>query len=194
MNIATQFTNFFTRPAPYKFTVYTNSYLSSDTLIQQQNETAFSFDSMIELEAKYESKIAYEPRENGQFSSDSIQNNPYTIMAVGAIQQNSNDNFNQIIDSLITYNNNTTILTVVQQKPMYRIYKNLKLALFNFRFTPNRTALYVNMTFQEIRMTTTQYGGLQQNNIRNPTNASVIDNGQQNYIIPPANNVASFGN
>lgn len=184
------------------FTVYTNEVLNNtgdDSQLSQY--AAINFDSVMDFEYTNQVNIAYEPLENSDFSSDSIQNTPYTFSCTGIcapladkkgytwadLQKKISD----VIDQIETYLQNTTILTILKNKPFFQIYENIKIIKWTYACNPERTVLFANMIFQQIRITETQYSSqapantfgnaplqtLQQGQIANPTNASQINNG-----------------
>lgn len=184
------------------FTIYTNEVLNNtgdDAQIAQY--AAITFDALMDFEYTNQVNIAYEPLENGDFSSDSLQNTPYSFSCTGVcapladkkgykwsdLQQKISDVINQIE----TYLQNTTILTILKNKPLFQIYDNIKIVKWTYSCNPERTVLFANLTFQQIRITETQYSSsapvntfgnaplqtLPQNQLANPTNASQINNG-----------------
>lgn len=177
------------------FTIYEQAYLTSEQdEIAQQQYSAITMTGFYEFGYSAEVNIAFEPLENSQFSSDSIQTTPFQIFCVGTLSQvikkkgyNAADILQDQADfetAMNKYLTNTTLLAIVPSAPLFRIYQNLKLLSFRYDFTADRTNLVVYMTFRQIRQTTTQYGGLTQNQVANPNNSSVVNNGNVNGLIP----------
>lgn len=148
---------------------------------------AITFDSLNSLGFTNKVNIAYEPLEAGGFSSDSIQGTPYSLMIVGIrapvasrVGYTNQDFIYEIRDTLKSideYMKNTTFLTILQERPVFDEYSDIKITSYNYDINPESNILKCYMTLQEIRLTETQYGALPQNKVSNPANASTIDNG-----------------
>lgn len=180
------------------FTIYENAYLTSpQDEIAQQQYAAISMTGFYEFGYSAEVDIAFEPLEDSQFSSDSIQTTPFQVFCIGTLSQLiKNRNYNaetvlqdqaQLEAAMNTYINNTTLLVIVPNAPLFRIYQNLKLLNFRYDFTPDRTNLVIYMTFRQIRQTTPQYGGLLESQVADPLDASAVNNGNVNTIDPTIN-------
>jgi hypothetical protein len=173
---------------PQPFTIYENAYLTSEQdEIAQQQYKAITFTGMLDFAYKNQVNIAYEPLENSNFSSDSLQTTPDDLFVTGVVAQeikNSSYTADDILQDqaqveaqLNTYLKNTTLLCITVHPPIFKIYPNLHLISIAFDLTPDKTNLVAYMTFRTIRMTSTQYGGLQQNQVKNPNNTSQVNNG-----------------
>lgn len=184
MNLAGNLFNFisgFNRTSS-KFALYTMESLNSASPVQ-----AIIFDGIMDLSYKNQINVAYEPLENSQFSSDSWQDTPYTLKITVVNKSTGTPNISNSITSLETYLHNTTILAILQIQPLYSPYLNLKLIDYGYGQNINQTIPFFAMTFQEIRTTTTKYGGLQQNQVSNPNNSSQVDTGLNAPQTPSGN-------
>lgn len=150
-------------------------------------EPAITFDSLSSLGYTNRINLAYEPLESGGFSSDSIQGSPFNLLVVGIRAPYAkrigytNDDFlseiQQTLNKIKEYMQNTTLLTILQSRPVFDEYPNIKITSYNYDITPDHNILKCYMTLQEVRLTQAQYGALPQNKVSNPANSSTIDNG-----------------
>jgi hypothetical protein len=152
-----------------------------------------TFDSLMTISYTNQVNIAYEPLEKGSFSSDSLQGTPFNLSVVGKVAPalsltirsnvDMRNQINKTIQALKTYLENTTILKIINARPLFDEFPSIKITSFNYNLTPDMTVLKCFMTFQEIRQTTTQDVKLPQSQVSEPTNSSVIDNGQQSAKV-----------
>lgn len=188
--------NIFGTPQNTVFNIYTNDV---SQLNPASTDIAIQFGSLYDFMYTNQVNVAYEPLENSQFSSDSVQDTPFTL-AITAIYApvatsitNANttmrSQINAVIEQMKTYLYGTTLLTILQTRPLFDIYQNLKLTMFNYELTNQNTVLYARMTFQEIRTTTAQYSGLQQNKVSDPQNTSQVPIGNVTPVTPNVTNL-----
>lgn len=184
----------------YNFFIYTNDAIVAAADTTSNNDAiAIAFNNLYELDFENKVDIAWEPLENGQFSTDSIHNNPFILKLTGIVcplaksASYSNEDYrnelNKTIIQLNTYLQNTTILTILNNRPLFDQYSDLKLKSYKYSVTPNHSNLIAHLEFQQVRMvTSTQYGSLQQNQVANPANTSQVNNGQQTPLTPANDN------
>lgn len=189
----------------YTFYIYTNEVLNNPTDdVNKLANIAIQFNTLHDLTYKNIVNIAYEPLENSQFASDSIQNNPYTLMLTGIVapisqgftytNEDYRNELNKTVEQLKTYLQNTTLLTILKEKPLFDQYSNLKMTSFTYDINPEYNNLVAYCTFQEIRIvTSSQYGSLSQDQVANPANASQVNDGIQNPQEPTSTGVADAG-
>ena len=173
----------------FNFKIYTNEYLKlkKPTEAEADDETVFKFTALGDFKFNNVSNIPYEPLEAGDFSSDSIQSTPFTI-SIQAIYTpvitSKKDNLeslrnktNKLIASLEEYSrNNTTLLTIMNEYPVLKIYKDLLLKQFDYELRDG-VGLFANLVFQEIRISTNNPDGLPEDDVENPENGASKDNG-----------------
>lgn len=173
----------------FNFKIYTNEYLKlkKPTEAEADDETVFKFTALGDFKFNNVSNIPYEPLEAGDFSSDSIQSTPFTI-SIQAIYTpvitSKKDNLeslrnktNKLIASLEEYSrNNTTLLTIMNEYPVLKIYKDLLLKQFDYELRDG-VGLFANLVFQEIRISTNNPDGLPEGDVENPENGASKDNG-----------------
>jgi len=173
----------------FNFKIYTNEYLKlkKPTEAEADDETVFKFTALGDFKFNNVSNIPYEPLEAGDFSSDSIQSTPFTI-SIQAIYTpfvtSKKDNLevlrnktNKVITSLQEYSrNNTTLLTIMNEYPVLKIYKDLLLKQFDYELRDG-VGLFANLVFQEIRISTNNPDGLPEDDVENPENGASKDNG-----------------
>lgn len=181
------------------FYIYTNAVLNPPSNVTNNTAAqAIRFTNLYDVAYKNQVNVAYEPLENSQFSSDSYQDTPFTLFLTGIVSPialsatYNNANYIQELQNtsnqLEQYLESTTLLTVVQSRPLFRQYANMKLISVSYSLDPNHTNLVAYLSLQEIRMTNTvQSGQLQQNQVANPANSSQVDNGQQLPQTPTTN-------
>ena len=173
----------------FNFKIYTNEYLKlkNPTDADAEDETVFKFTALGDFKFNNVSNIPHEPLEAGDFSSDSIQSTPFRIF-IQAIYTpfitNKKDNLeslrnktNKVIVSLEEYSrNNTTLLTIMNEYPVLKIYKDLLLKQFDYELRDG-VGLFANLVFQEIRISTNNPDGLPEDDVENPENGASKDNG-----------------
>lgn len=173
----------------FNFKIYTNEYLKlkNPTEIEADNETVFKFTALSDFKFNNVSNIPYEPLEASDFSSDSIQSTPF-IISIQAVYTpvitSKKDNLeslrnktNKLIISLEEYSrNNTTLLTIMNEYPVLKIYKNLLLKQFDYELRDG-VGLFANLVFQEIRISINNPDGLPDSDVENPENGASKDNG-----------------
>lgn len=173
----------------FNFKIYTNEYLKlkNPTDADAEDETVFKFTALGDFKFNNVSNIPHEPLEAGDFSSDSIQSTPFRIF-IQAIYTpfitNKKDNLeslrnktNKVIASLEEYSrNNTTLLTIMNEYPVLKIYKDLLLKQFDYELRDG-VGLFANLVFQEIRISTNNPDGLPEDDVENPENGASKDNG-----------------
>lgn len=156
--------------------------LTNDT----NNTKLISLTALNKLEFNQTCNVAYEPLENGQFSSDSKQVSPFNLPIVAtkmpiADTPMTTDEMNTVISDTInalrTLEIGTQIVKIVSR---YQVFGDLILTTFNFKRDAARdTGLWAELTFQQIRMTTTQTAVLPASKVSNKQNASPTTSGQQ---------------
>jgi hypothetical protein len=177
------------------FTIYKNAYLTSaQDEIAQVDNAAITMTGFYGFDYKNQVNVAFEPLENSDFSSDSLQNNPFEISVIGTVSQiakNSTYTATKVLEdqakveaSLNQYLNSTSLLCIIPHSPLFRTYSNLKLMSIDYGFTPDKTNLVCYINFRQIRQTTPEYGGLVQSQVSNPTTASAVNNGNVNTVSP----------
>jgi hypothetical protein len=173
----------------FNFKIYTNEYLKlkKPTEAEADNETVFKFTALGDFDFNNVSNVPYEPLEAGDFSSDSIQSTPFTI-SIQAIYTpfvtSKKDNLevlrnktNKVIEALEKYSrSNTTLLTIMNEYPVLKIYKDLLLKQFNYKLKDG-VGLFANLGFQESRISTNNPDGLPADDVENPENGASKDNG-----------------
>lgn len=170
---------------------------------QETGDLIVEFDTYIENNYHNSNTVAFEPLENGSFSSDSKQNTPFVISITGiknistdrnVISGNSVidtvDQVKQIIEDLAK---SSTLVKIILQ-PMIKqsktnnsqyfqygdIYENLTLYSVDYQNTPDQLEFRPTMIFQEIRLTNTEY--TQTQNTANPENSSTVNQGQKQPV------------
>lgn len=176
----------------------------SDTQFYQDNgiydnvgNLILKFDSYVDNSYHNSNGIAYEPVEDGSFTSDSKQDTPF-IISVTAIfvikdrkdPRNSNNVLSvfDIQNKIADLTKSATVVSVLLQPFVKndssnneywqygKFYQNICLASFDYQNTPDQLELRANLTFQQIRLTNTQYTNVQ--NTANPTDSSTVNQGQ----------------
>lgn len=158
----------------------------------QTSELIVDFNTYIHNGHKNQNNVAYEPLENGTFSSDSKQNTP-TFVSVTALKSITRNSSNSPLETKAILENLTTGARLVNilLNPMKRVYnqndngfwwmygvmyKNYTLYDYSYDQTPNKLYYEFNLIFQEVRMTGIQYGTTQI--VANPDNTDVANSGQ----------------
>lgn len=147
--------------------------------------------------------VAYEPLEEGSFSSDSKQNSPalVSITAVASIIGDSSQG--DTVDTIRTNLNNlcrdARLVRIVLQ-PMAKkslqpgsqyyqygtVYKSATLISIDYENNPEQLDFKPTMTFQQIRLTNTEYTNSK--TTKNPENDSTANSGQ----VQPKNSSVLF--
>lgn len=173
---------------------------------QSSGDLLVQFDSYIENNFHNSNTVAFEPLENGTFSSDSKQNTPFivSITMIKTINTNPNivvesvDQVRQNLDDLLQ--GSTLVMITLQpminqsrstnsQYSQYgRIYNNLSLINIDYQNTPEQLEFRPVLIFQEIRLTNTEYA--QSQNTANPENSSTVNQGQVQPV--PQDNTLLF--
>jgi hypothetical protein len=73
-----------------------------------------------------------------------------------------------------------TLLTIIEEKPLFRIYQNLKLIRYSFKQNNEFTALKAHLIFQEARTAQSSSNGFPVNQVTNPQNSGNTNNGLSN--------------
>lgn len=157
------------------------------------SELLVEFDTYIDNSYSNQNNVAFEPLENGSFSSDSKQVTPDLINIIGIKSinnpQRSNVTVGQVKLALDKLNKSDKIVWV-KIEPMIdnskskdsqyyqygMIYKNLTLFNLSWNNNPEQLELRANMTFQEVRLTNSEYA--KQQNVANPQDKPVANAGQ----------------
>ncbi len=173
-----------------EFVVYTNDVLGIDSELSiPQQDTAFRLTTFTEFGYKNSVKIPWELVEQGSFNSDSVQDNPYnlditgicapTVSEFNGVNTASTTQLNNLYNNLNLYMKNNVLLTILQVKPLFALYKDLKILSFNFKQVSQRPNIfYGNITFQEIRLAVlTSPGNLSLSQVSDPDNSSAVNNG-----------------
>ncbi len=179
-----------------EFWIYTNDVLdpAADEITLEASK-AIKFNTLYDLAYKSQVNIAWEPLENSQFSSDSLQDTPDTIFLTGIVSpfSRSRDYTNEdyraelerTVDQLKEYERNLTLLTIIRERPLFQFYTDLKIVSFSYSLDPNHNNLRAYVGFQQIRITdSTQFGSLAQAQVADPANASQVNNGLQSAQPP----------
>lgn len=205
MSFINQIEGIFSANVPtFTFTIYTNQAVQpeqEDADISQF--AAITFNCLYDLAFKHSVNVAYEPLENSQFSSDSLQQTPFTIFMTGIqapfanSRSYSNDDYldslEDVSNQLEQYLTEGTLLTIIKERPVFTAYNNLKLTSYSYDLSPEHNNLKAFCTFQEIRVVdTTQFGTLQQSQVSNPVNSSPVNNGAQSPVTPSATTTSTL--
>lgn len=157
-------------------------------------ELIIEFDTYTDNTYSNQNNVAYEPLENGSFSSDSKQNSPEfititarkSISKAGSVKQTVTD----IMTTLKELNKGAKLVNIILT-PMRRIidegedsfywqygetYSNFTLYNFSFNKNIQEIGLVANLQFQEIRLTDTEYAAGQ--NVASPQDTPVSQQGQ----------------
>lgn len=161
---------------------------------QETGNLLVEFDTYIENTYHNSNGVAFEPLEDGSFSSDSKQNTPFVISITPIItvkDPSSNpakprvDQIKQILEDLVS---STTLVTVLLQPfvnnesdtSQYfqygKYYTDLSLYSIDYQNTPDQLELRPVLLFQQIRLTDTEYTDTQ--NTANPDNSATANQGQ----------------
>ncbi len=162
---------------------------------QQSGKLLIQFDSYIDNTYHNSNTVAFEPLENGSFSSDSKQDTPYqiSITAIKTITKNPDliqGTVNQIKQALEDLTQSATLVKVVLQplvkqsqsknslySELGKVYESIVLYSLDYQNTPDQLEFRPVMLFQQIRLTNTEYTASQ--NTVNPENTSTVNQGQK---------------
>lgn len=162
---------------------------------QQSGDLLIDFDTYIENSYHNSNTVAFEPLEEGTFSSDSKQNTPFQLsLTIVKSISTGNPNIvlqtvNQVKQTLEDLAASDTLVSLTLQ-PMVnqskdsrsqyiqygKSYQNLTLYSIDYQNTPDQLEFRPTLLFQEIRMTNTEYS--QSQNTANPENSSTVNQGQ----------------
>lgn len=169
------------------FVIYTNEVLQSQDSIQQLAQSAITFTSLHDITYTNQVNIAFEPLENSQFSSDSLQDTPYTLNLSakytpwanipGFTYKDGQNQLNYVANTLDKYLHNTTLLTLLKIRPLFVQYTNLHLTNVAYSLTPHNSTLHAILSFLQIRQTTPLYGELDFAQVNNSQNAGTLNSG-----------------
>jgi hypothetical protein len=170
------------------FIIYTNDYLTttqSNVTSEVESEAALIFNGFMLFDYSNQVNIPYEPIEGSSFSSDSVQDTPATIRIIGAYapwHKSKIFNNNQLLDlqalceaQLDTYLKNTTLLTIIKSRPLFKTYANYKLQSYEFTFNPDLMMFMPDCKFQEIR--TNRGASAYSDNVNDVQNTANVDVG-----------------
>lgn len=171
-----------------------------------------AFDTYIENTYNNQNGIAFEPLENGSFSSDSKQITP-EIISITGIKSIPVDTTKSTVDkfrqTLISLNKADTLLIIILQIQTKnktsqnsqwwqytQTYNNFCMFNLEWQNNPEQLELRALMTFQQIRLTNTEY--TQQQNVANvqdsaPANAGQVQAKQDSSILYNNFGVVRYG-
>jgi len=146
-------------------------------IFYQNGEAVAPFSTFMQQDFTNQNSVAFEPLEQGRWSSDSKQPNPNIVfvLATQSILFTIDEIYNTV-NICNTLCNGTDLLDIAF---LYNSYINMTMTSFNYSITPEKPVLFANMTFQNIRMTQPQYGKQPLNKTKNPLNASPQNRGLQ---------------
>lgn len=187
----------FTTKKQNTFVIYTMDSLSDDNDTGKDN-VALEFTSLMDFEYDNSIRIAYEPIEGGDFTSDAKIESPFTLK-INAVyspfadsKKDTPKSLRQKISNVETkleeFKNNNKLLVLFNTYPICSVYKNIKLISVNYKRTSENNMLLVNLTFQEIRITGLNYDTLDANTITNPENSPSTDSG----VVSPVTSTDSL--
>jgi len=181
------------------FTIYTNEALQPADDADLSDYEAINFSAMRDFQYSQQNNIATQPLENGEFSQDSIEGSSYHIMitaiysptyVAGYSNADMRADCGNVLKQLEEYKNNSTLLTLLQTRPLFRSYDSVKLFKYTHELTSNNQILVAHLDFLQIRITdTTLNGGINGNQVDNPDYSSSKDNGIQQPKAPTSGNV-----
>lgn len=125
------------------------------SILDENQEKAFTFDSFQSADVKKESKVTYMPVEKGSFASYNLVQSPTEISCVISKHGFASD-LKDFVDSLLKYVNSTDLLTL--ETPEQK-YEKMKLTKFNFSRSADSGTdiIYAELAFIEVREVTSQY-------------------------------------
>lgn len=162
---------------------------------QASGAVLVEFDSYIDSSFHNANSVAFEPLENGTFSSDSKQNSPFILSITGIKVINTNPNrlvqtVDQVKQALQDLANSSTLVYVLLQPQIEKSknsnsqyyqygasYENLSLFSIDYQNSADQIEFRPTMVFQQIRLTDTEY--TQSQNTVNPENSATQNQGQK---------------
>ena len=168
-----------------KFIIYTMDYKYSTNPKSNDKNIAIEFDSLISFKFSNKVDVNYEPLEDGEFSTDTLHDNPFFINVVasksylldGVKLKTRADGvklMQKTLAQLDKYLANGIFLTIIPNNVLIKTYQNLKLIDYQNPTDINTPYLKIPMVFQQIRITQLN-GGIQ--NANNETNNNISDGG-----------------
>lgn len=172
---------------------------------QETGDLLVEFDTYIQNNYHNSNGVAYEPLEQGSFSSDSKQNTPF-VVSLTAIKNitpddSTKDTLDQIRDTLEQLATDSRLVMVVLQPMLNQslfnrdsqyyqcgvVYQSMALVSIDYENNPDQLDFRPVLVFQQIRLTDTDYTDSQNN--ENPENNTTINNGQ----VQPNNSFYNLG-
>lgn len=125
------------------------------TLLDNEGEKAFEFDSFAKLNLKSESKVIQAPVENGGFVMYNKTNTPLEIKCI-LIKKGFPEELQTYVDALLDYADNTNLLSIVTPD---REYQNMNLSSVSFERSAEGgvNVIMAECAFTEIRQVSPQY-------------------------------------
>lgn len=181
------------------FVIYTEDILQDPSYVnainienfdesQVADETvAAAFQGINNFGMKYQTNIAFEPLENGEFSNDSIGGTPFEIGIVAEVapifsdtvtnDQKRREYIGEVEDMLIDALSNKKQLVLLQTSPLFKLYTNIKITELSYDISVDHLNMVAFMKFQQIRITNTEYDYVPATNVNGAHNASTRQNG-----------------
>jgi hypothetical protein len=160
-SIISQGKNLFSTQEITSFSIYEIDALTATTIDEQDSFIAVSFDAVYAYGYRRDSEIPYQPLEDGNYSTDSVLSEPFILRATGCITQaysddtivDEFDSIGEITSDLDEYQNNLIQLIIFKGSPFFQAYYPMHLKSVSYEVSPDRTTLYADMTFQQVRGT-----------------------------------------
>lgn len=197
ISIIPQITNFFKINLSKPFIIYEIDALTATTPAELEQYIAIAFDAVYNYGYRNETKIPYQPLENGAYTTDSVLDNPFTLRATGAITMafdnsvvSDYSSIEDVTDNLLYYLQSLDQVAIIKTQPFFTTYSPMHLVSFEYEVSPDNITLYADMTFQEVRSASEGSitpGQSTLNNgktVSNPTNTNIQDGG----IVAPNSN------
>ena len=166
-----------------KFIIFTVDALDE----QDEAESAITFTSLQDLEFHQSTRIAYEPLEQGQFTSDSIIGSPFEIKLRASytpFATKKDDTriklrktITDVVNDIETFQQNDKLLVLFDTYPILKIYENIKITDFSYKQTDEINCLVANLTLQQVRLSDVDFESLNDKNLANQENSSTKDDG-----------------
>ena len=193
------------------FVIYNDAVLTAQNKAQYESNQLLSFDGFVRLGYNNNVSIPQQSLENREFSNDSIIDSPFKLSLVCVISQQIgtitdlyNDYAGNVTNTLEYLGKSNTIVAIFRKSPLFSAYINMHLEDWSYEQTPDKTALFANMNFKEIRTSYTPNSYINQNtnnginnnasfspnNSNNPANQNTIDNGIIDTTPPTGNTSA----
>lgn len=185
------------------FIIYDSAVLNSKNKIDYENNKLLQFDGFTNLSYTNNVLIPKQALENRAFTNDSIIDSPFELRITAVVSEHATslkdlnaDYAGKISSTIETIGKSDKILTIIRESPMFATYNNLKLQSWSYEQSPERTGLFLNMVFQEIRTAyvpnnnSSNYvqPSFSNDNSKNPSNQNQLDNGIIN-TAPPSGNI-----